>query len=74
MFVENSGLPQEDKDFWLLILGKLDDFQVKVFEDFIDGKEENLKILTENIKSKQKAFETLDQKSLDKILEEEIKL
>lgn len=69
--IENSQLPQEDKNFWFSVLGKLDDMQTKIFEDFVDGKEENLRELTENIKAKRVAFGNLDENTLDKILEQE---
>jgi hypothetical protein len=71
VFVENSGLPKEDKEFWSLLLSKIDGEQLETFEDFVQGNEENLKILTENIKSKKKAFESLDEKALDKIIQNE---
>lgn len=71
VFISNSSLPQEDKDLWFSILGKIDDFQTKVFEDFIGVKEENLKLLTDNIKAKESAFRNSDEKALEKILKEE---
>lgn len=70
-FISESGLSQEDKDLWFSILGKIDDFQIKVFEDFVEGKEENLKMLTENLKTKAEAIKTLDEEALEKIIEQE---
>ena len=70
-FINNSGLAEEDKDLWVFILGKLDEAQKKIMEDFIDGSEENLRILTENIKAKKQAFENSDEKALEKIINNE---
>lgn len=70
-FVSESNLPQEDKDLWFSILQKLDDTQIKVFEDFIDNKEENLKFLTENLKTKTTAFKNFDQELLESVLKKE---
>ncbi|MDO8492093.1 MAG: hypothetical protein Q7S34_00435 [bacterium] len=70
-FVTYSTLSEEDKGFWFSILESLDDAQIKIFEDFIGGKEENLKKLTDNLKAKRKAFENLDEKALEKILTSE---
>ena len=69
--IETSQLQQEDKNLWFSLLESLDDTQIKIFEDFVDGKEENLKELTENLKAKRKAFETADQELLDSILQRE---
>jgi hypothetical protein len=70
-FIENSTLSKEDKDFWLSILGALTEDQIKIFEDFVDGQEENLKILTENIKAKKQAFENQDERALEEIIKGE---
>ena len=70
-FVENSSLPKEDKDFWINILVTLTEDQIKIFEDFIEGREENLKLLTKNLKDKETAFRNNNQEALDKILKEE---
>lgn len=70
-FIENSTLSKEDKDFWLSILGILTEDQIKIFEDFVDGQEENLKILTENIKAKKQAFENQDERALEEIIKGE---
>ena len=70
-FISESSLPQEDKDLWFSILEKLDDTQIKIFEDFIDNAEEKLKFLTENLKTKKAAFEAFDQELLDSVLEKE---
>lgn len=69
--IEDSRLQQQDKDFWFSILESLDDTQTKIFENFIDSKEENLQELTANLKAKRKAFENLDEKALEKILTSE---
>lgn len=71
VFINDSALPQEDKDFWFSILQKLEEAQIKIFEDFIDNKDENLRFLTENLKTKTKAFETFDQELLDSVLKKE---
>lgn len=70
-FVNESGLSQEDKNLWFLMLERLNDKQVKILEDFIDGKEENLKELAENFKAKRRVFEDLDKKSLEEIIKAE---
>ncbi len=69
--IENSNLSQEDKDLWFSILTKLDDVQIKIFEDFADGKEENLKLLTENLKAKTEAIKNLDEETMEKIIQQE---
>lgn len=70
-FVDTSALPQEDKNFWFSILEKIDEFQIKIFEDFIEGKEENLKLLTENLKAKIEAMKKLDKIALEEIIKQE---
>jgi len=70
-FVNDSSLTQEDKDLWFSVLEKTDETQMKIFEDFIASKEENLKLMTKNIKAKRKAFEMADQELLDSILQKE---
>lgn len=70
-FVANSSLPKEDKDFWMNILATLTENQIKIFEDFAEGKEENLKVLTENIKAKEQAFRNSDESALEKIISNE---
>lgn len=70
-FVEQSSLSRADKDFWFSVLEGLDDAQIKIFEDFVDGNEENLKELTDNLKAKRKAFEELDEKALEEIITKE---
>ncbi len=69
--VANSSLSKEDKDFWMNILAVLTEDQIKIFEDFTEGKEENLKVLTENIKAKERAFRNADENSLEKIISSE---
>ena len=70
-FVSDSALPQEDKDLWFSILEKIDDFQIKVFEDFIEDKEENLKLLTENLKAKTEAIKNQDEKAMEELIKQE---
>lgn len=70
-FVSESGLSQEDKKLWFSILGKIDDFQTRVFEDFIESKEENLQLLTGNLKAKMEAIRNLDEKAMEKIIKQE---
>ncbi len=69
--VANSSLSNENKDFWMNILATLTEDQIKIFEDFTEGKEENLKVLTENIKAKRQAFESRDEKRLEEIVKNE---
>ncbi len=69
--VENSGLLKKDKDFWMNILVTLTEDQIKIFEDFTEGKEENLKTLTENIKAKEQAFRNSNENALEKITDSE---
>ncbi len=70
-FVKSSTLPEKDKDFWMNILATLTEDQIKIFEDFAEGKEENLKVLTENIKAKEQAFRNSNEKELEKIISSE---
>lgn len=70
-FVQNSTLPKEDKDFWMNILATLTKDQIKIFEDFTEGKVENLKTLTENIKAKERAFRNSNENALEKIISNE---
>ncbi len=69
--VANSSLSKEDKDFWMNILATLTEDQIKIFEDFTEGKEENLKALTENIKAKEQAFRNADENALEEIIQGE---
>ncbi|MDO8686937.1 MAG: hypothetical protein Q7K11_01900 [Candidatus Berkelbacteria bacterium] len=71
VLIEISQLQQEDKSLWFSVLESLDDAQIKIFEDFIDNKEENLKELTANLKAKRRAFEELDEKALEEIITKE---
>ncbi len=70
-FIKSSTLPEKDKEFWVLILTTLTEDQIKIFEDFTEGKEENLKVLTENIKAKEQAFRNSDENALEKIISNE---
>lgn len=70
-FINESGLLQEDKDLWFSMLEGLNEEQVKILENFIDGKEENLKEMTENFKAKRKALEDLDEKALEEVIKGE---
>ena len=67
-FVKSSTLPEKDKEFWISILATLTENQIKIFEDFAEGKEENLKTLTENIKAKEQAFRNSNENALEKII------
>lgn len=69
--VANSSLSNEDKDFWMNILATLTEDQIKIFEDFTEGKEENLETLTENIKAKEQAFINSNESALEKIVKNE---
>ena len=69
--VGNSSLLQEDKDLWFSILEGMNDEQVKILEDFVENKEDNLKELTGNLKAKRMALENLDEKALDEIIKNE---
>lgn len=70
-FITGSELSQEDKDLWFSMFEGLNEEQVKILEDFMEGKEENLKELTENFKAKRKALEELDEKALEEIVGKE---
>ncbi len=70
-FIKNSSLSDEDKNLWSLVLGKLNDEQAKIFSDFIEDKEENLHLITQNIKAKKEALEKGDEKMMEDILEQE---
>ncbi len=69
--VANSSLSKKDKDFWMNILAILTEDQIKIFEDFTEGKEENLKVLTENIKAKEQALRNSDKNALEEIISNE---
>ncbi len=70
-FVKSSTLPEKDKEFWISILATLTENQIKIFEDFAEGKEENLKTLTENIKAKEQAFRNSNENALEEIINSE---
>ena len=53
------------------ILATLTEDQIKIFDDFAEGKEENLKTLTENIKAKEQAFRNSNESALEKIIDSE---
>ena len=53
------------------ILATLTKDQIKIFEDFTEGKVENLKTLTENIKAKERAFRNSNENALEKIIDSE---
>jgi len=67
-FVKSSTLPEKDKELWVSILTTLTEDQIKIFEDFTEGKEENLKVLTENVKAKEQAFRNSNENALEKIV------
>ena len=69
--IDESGLPQKDKDLWFSILEKLEEKQIKIFEDFVDNDPEKLTFLTNNLKAKKEAFRKGDEGTLEKILQEE---
>lgn len=71
-FVADSTLSEEDKSLWCQMVEKIDDNQAGVLIDFLGGSQENLKLLTENIKNKVEAIENLDTKAMEKILKKEI--
>jgi len=70
-YILGSSLPQEDKDLWFVILSKLTEDQIKLLEDLIENREESLRLVTLNIRSKLASFRTLDVKALEKIVGEE---
>ncbi len=70
-YILQSSLDQTDKDFWALVLPKLDEAQTKIMTDFIDNNEDNLNLITENIKAKKAAFESGDEKALEEIINQE---
>ncbi len=70
-FVKNSTLADKDKELWVSILATLTEDQIRIFEDFTEGKEENLKVLTENIKAKEQAFRNSNENALEKIINSE---
>jgi len=72
-YIIGSGLSQEDKDLWFVILAKLTEDQVKVLEGLVlaDDKEESLRSVTLNIRSKLDAFQALDEKALEEIVKQE---
>ena len=70
-FVKSSTLSEKDKELWVSILTTLTEDQIKIFEDFTEGKDENLKTLTENIKAKEQAFRNSNENVLEKIISSE---
>ena len=70
-FVKGSTLPEKDKELWVSILATLTEDQIKIFEDFTEGKGENLKVLTENIKAKEQAFRNSNESMLEEIVKNE---
>jgi hypothetical protein len=70
-FVKKSALSEKDKELWVSVLATLTEAQIKIFDNFTEGKEENLITLTENIKAKRQAFKNSDEKALEEIIKEE---
>ena len=70
-FVTDSALPQEDKDLWFSILEKLEDAQIRIYEEFIDNREENLLTLTKNLRDKIEAIQNLDEGAMENIVEQQ---
>ncbi|PJE51340.1 MAG: hypothetical protein COV29_01125 [Candidatus Yanofskybacteria bacterium CG10_big_fil_rev_8_21_14_0_10_36_16] len=80
-FVQESQLSDEDKDLWELVFATSDEDEIEDFKIFIEdissdddedeGRFENLKVLTENLKMKIKAIETHDKDLADSIIKSE---
>ncbi len=70
-YIIGSGLPQEDKNLWFMILNNVQDEQLRIFDGFIEGREENLRTLTLNLRVKMDAFRTVDEKSVQKLVTEQ---
>jgi hypothetical protein len=69
-YIIGSGLPQEDKNLWFMVLEKMPKPQLDVFDGFIGNREENLRDLTLNLRVKMDAFKTVDEKTVQKLVEE----
>ena len=70
-FVSDSALPQEDKDLWFSVLENLEDAQIRIYEEFIDNREENLLTLTKNLRDKIEAIQNLDEGAMENIVEQQ---
>jgi hypothetical protein len=70
-FIENSALPDNDKDLWLRAMEILDDDQAEAILEVVKDDPHELDELTRNLKIKQVAFATGDEKLMAQILEEE---
>jgi len=70
-YIIGSSLPQEDKNLWFMVLEKMPQQQLDVFESFIEGREENLRMLTLNLKVKMDSFQNIDEKTVQKLVDEQ---
>lgn len=70
-FIENSALSDQDKDMWLHAMEILDDDQAATILEEVQEDPIELETLTRNLKVKQIAFATGDEKLMGQILEEE---
>lgn len=70
-YIIGSSLPQEDKNLWFILLEKTPKNQLQVFDGFIENREENLRMLTLNIRTKMDAFLRVDEKAIEKLFKEE---
>lgn len=70
-FIENSALSDRDKDMWLHAMEILDDDQATAILEEVQEDPLELEALTRNLKVKQIAFASGDEKLMDQILEEE---
>ncbi len=70
-FIKKSNLDEETKGLLVSIVSHLGKTQKEILEKFVDGKEENLTVLSQNLREKVSAFQSNDKKMLEKILKEE---
>lgn len=70
-YVESSKLSDEDKDSWRLLFGMMDDRNFGILIDFVEGKDENLRVINENIKAKKQAFLSKNESDWNRIYNEE---
>lgn len=66
-FINNSSLSEDDKALWEN-LDLLEDHQINIMVSFVNGEEEKLIFITENLKTKQQLLENYDEKVANKMM------
>jgi len=70
-FVHSSHLPEEDKQLWEEAVALMTPEALQEFTGLLDGSEEELKLLTENVKQKKQAILDDDIDLVQEILRQE---